>query len=456
MQCLPEPGTGSIIDKTHAERVDGAIPFQQAQGPTKQTHRPREFDPYCIRLFEDLYLLLLYLNGQENLADAVKAEICRHSVSWTKCRCTLRYFLEVFTVQDAEVLAFSHAEVQECIQKLCAADAWPFLQSPCRRNGHQMSQDISEWEAWCTDLAYQDDSPWSQLRPLPRSLSREKVILHAYAGRRRRGDIEWYIDSAAERFPGFMIFVASVDIVIDAVYGDISREETRSYWLSHIAAGHVIGFFAGPPCNTWSRARHHELGTSGGPRVVRTPTEPWGRSSLRLREPIQIQIGTLLLGFAFECIVALALHSGTGFVEHPKDPEQAHMVSIWKLPILRMILTLPNLRLVHLAQGLFGAPSAKPTTLLVLGMPTLEQTLHAHILTANLPSGVSVGRSKEGHFNTAPLKEYPPAMCKAIATAFTSAIVSTECDKTELPAELTARCKAMSGKHFGQHIGHDG
>lgn len=236
MHCIPAPGTGSKIDHSLENHTDGAIPFQQAQGPKPNHHRLREFEPYCIRLLEDLYLILLDLQDPTQIETVMRSEIQRHSVSWTICRRTLVQFLEDFTLQDAEVLPCTYIEVRECLQRLCQVDAWPFCSSSV------------------ADLALRVEPPWIDLQLLPRALSRQKVILHAYAGRRRPGDIEWYIEAAAKQCPDFMIFVASVDIVIDAVYGDISRDETRAYWVGHVSQGHVVGFFAGPPCNTWSRA----------------------------------------------------------------------------------------------------------------------------------------------------------------------------------------------------------
>ena len=132
------------------------------------------------------------------------------------------------------------------------------------------------------------------------------------------------------------------------------------------------------------------------------------------------------------------------------------MVSIWRLFIVRLLLLLPNVRLVHLSQGLYGAPSAKPTTLLVLGMPNLEQTLNAHRVAADLPVGASVGKDQKGQFRSAPLKEYPPSMCKAIASALVFDFISMDCDDSCLPVELTTKCTEMSATLFGRHIGHDG
>ena len=150
------------------------------------------------------------------------------------------------------------------------------------------------------------------------------------------------------------------------------------------------------------------------------------------------------------------MRSGTGFLEHPQDPEQKEMVSIWRLPIMRLLLLLPGMRLVHLCQGLFGAPSAKPMTLMVLGMPNLEKLLNACRVATDLPAGASVGKDQHGQFRTAPLKEYPPSMCQAIAQALVLEFISMDCDESVLPVELTQRCKDMSATLIGEYIGHDG
>ena len=454
MQCAIVPGTGSSIDRELENSMDGALPFQQAFGPQRPNVRQADFDQHNIRLLEDLYLALLEVTSTDDLEQVIRTEIGKHPVGWTVCRLTLLH-LEIFTEQDAEVLAFSFDAVRRCIEILARDDAWPFLQMQCVREGSSVNQDISVWEAWFAEFACEPPASWKLLQPLPRSLSKQKIILHAYAGRRRRGDIEWYVDAMAARYPRHVIHVASVDIVIAATFGDISREQTISYWIGHFLQGHVIGFLAGPPCNTWSRARHHVIAGVRGPRVVRTPQEPWGKESLSLTELQHVSIGNLLLGFALACLTALAMRSGTGLVEHPKDPEKDEMVSIWRLPVLRAILQLPNVRLVHLAQGLFGAPSARPATLLVLGMSTLERFLHANRVTREIPTGASVGKDQNGQFKTSPLKEYPPALCKAIAEALCMDIVSTKCDNTEVPADLVERCKAMTGQFFSTYIGPD-
>ena len=217
----------------------------------------------------------------------------------------------------------------------------------------------------------------------------------------------------------------------------------------------MIGFLGGPPCNTWSRARHVEQ--PGGPRVVRHTDEPWGLYSLSLKETEQILMGNLLLGVALECMTLLALFGGSGVLEHPKEPDHAHMVSIWKLPSVHLILALPGTRLVTLSQGLHGAPSPKPTTLMVLGLHDLEKEICLGRVTTELPKGSSVGRDEQGRYKTAPLKEYPPAMCRSLAIAFFRDFVIPCTGRVVSPPDsFLALEKHMQDREFGSHIGHDG
>ena len=192
---------------------------------------------------------------------------------------------------------------------------------------------LQEWEACCTSLVTESHADWNRFQPLPQTLTRYKILLHAFAGRRRRGDIEWFLDQLASQHSGYTIMTVSIDIIIDSEFGDISKPSTQTFWLHHIKLGFVAGFIAGPPCNTWSKARARALADGRGPRIVREPDAPWGLPSMRLGELHQVILGNILLGFSFVCIFALALHGGAALLEHPRGPEQGNTVSIWRLPI---------------------------------------------------------------------------------------------------------------------------
>eukprot|EP00435_Cladocopium_sp_Y103_P073809 s386_g45.t1 len=372
MNCSPAPGVGSSCDNAKHARTDGALPFQQALGPSLPPVPRVQMLQYDLVFSESLYECLLAVSRDDSIIDALRRFIQAYPISWTACCRTLHYLQEQLTLDDLEPIAFSFEEVSQCLITLAQPDAWPFL------------ADAS------------------------------------------RGDIEWFLDSMSSKCSGFIILTVSIDIIIDSEYGDISKSEVRSLWLHYICAGHVAGFIAGPPCNTWSRARSVQLTDRLGPRVIRTPDEPWGLSALRIGELQQITIGTILLGFALECLLALAMHSGCGLVEHPRASDDDDAVSIWKLPVVHLIMQFKDVRLIHLAQGLFGAPSPKPTSLLTLRLFGLEKCLHQGMLTKDLLYQASTGRDASGHFRTAPLKEYPPGFCRSIASSFIEEFQSTD------------------------------
>eukprot|EP00435_Cladocopium_sp_Y103_P009245 s1408_g2.t1 len=460
MHCQPVPGMGSIHDHTLQANIDGALPFQQAHGPHLAPLPMRPEDAHDIVFLEAFCMFLLDVSSEVQLLEACRQFIMSYPISWTACCRTLTHMKETVTADDVEPFAFSRADLLEVLSTLSQHACWPFLANDNRRPVKIQHATLYEWEIWCSDLAECPPPQWSTLQPLPQTLTRYKIILHAFAGRRRRGDIEWFIDSLSHKCSGFTILTVSLDIIIDPHHGDISKAEVRVFWLQYIRRGYVAGFIAGPPCNTWSRARAVKLSDRPGPRIIRTPSEPWGLQTLRLGELEQILLGTVLLGFSLECLLALALHSGSGLIEHPRASDDEQAVSIWKLPIVHLLLQIPQIRLIHLAQGMFGAPSPKPTSLLVLRLPELEKCLHGGMIARDLPFGLTTGRDSSGNFNTAPLKEYPPGLCRAIAEGFVKDFsnlgISVDHDAFEaLPKEFFDLCQHMRDRSFGDFIGKD-
>lgn len=59
----------------------------------------------------------------------------------------------------------------------------------------------------------------------------------------------------------------------------------------------------------------------------------------------------------------------------------------------------------------------KPTSLLVLRLPTLRTRLAQGQVISRNPHGISLGRDSSGQFSTAKLKEYCPALCRSFAQA---------------------------------------
>ena len=246
----------------------------------------------------------------------------------------------------------------------------------------------------------------------PAQFGRHRIILHSFSGRRRIGDFQYGFDAMMqERGSRFVVHTVSLDIVVDAVHGNITGTSIRAFWYHGISQGWVLAFLAGPPpCETWARAVQVKDTDRRAPRVVRSGTDLWGLDSLSLRELDQVMMGNTLLCFALGSLLRVAFRGGTGALEHPKDPEEPSLPSIWRLPFVQWLQSLPGFEVIHFSQGLLGASSMKPTSLLCLNLPSIRQSLVQHGLSPDLPKGAAIGKLATGQWATCHLKEYRPAM----------------------------------------------
>lgn len=111
-------------------------------------------------------------------------------------------------------------------------------------------------------------------------------------------------------------------------------------------------------------------------------------------------------------------------LEHPKDKDEDQppcsqwRASIWRIPAVQALRAHPKVRTVEVWQGLYGAVSPKPTTLLHTGHGRFAECLRNGV-THPMPAMLELGRHKtEGEFATAQLKAYPSALCKCLAISF--------------------------------------
>ena len=209
-------------------------------------------------------------------------------------------------------------------------------------------------------------------------------------------------------------------------------------------------------CETWSKARGRKLVSGRGPRVVRDASHLWGLQCLALKEVKQVITGNELLTFTLLMAGQVVCTGGSGVVEHPAEPEEPEVASIWKLPVMLALMQAPGVQRLRLSQGLFGAPTAKPTELLTINMPKLPLYLRKWLTRPELPRGQAIGVTEEGFFRTALLKEYPPALCGALAEAFRDQLDQLIVMDTEMPPETDiAKWTSMSVTEYSRHIGAD-
>ena len=301
LHCDPAPGIGSTANRRLAAQHNGLIPYQHGQGPLPEVCvpcPPRQEDA----AFYDFVCEFILQAPQASLQDLCTrfVEGARgHRISWTSLQATLQAVQANLTAQDFAQCALAESDVLDLLALLGSPEPWPMFQQ-ATRDAVPLDEDLNYFEHWLEQLLNLED-PWQRYAPtVPRLFYQERVFLHAFSGRRRHGDLQWYLEAAFQQRPDVMLTVVSMDLVVDAEWGDISKSTTRAFWFNAAAQGYITGFLAGPPCCTWSQARGRQLTETDrmGPRIIRNKDELWGFLSVSLREQLALTDGNLLLGFS--------------------------------------------------------------------------------------------------------------------------------------------------------------
>ena len=259
--------------------------------------------------------------------------------------------------------------------------------------------------------------------------------LHLFSGRRRSDD--WHDalhDAFGSCFPGITLKVLSVDT---------ANEATLCNLLSPLCLGPLFrlareGCFglamSGPPCETWSSARHlppppdlDEGQALRWPQPLRSALRPWGIASLTARELRQLYQGSQLMLTNLNLDLLVAVHGGGTGMEHPDQPPSPDHASIWRTETHKCYhMQFPGATTLHVPQWMFGADAVKPTALRFLGLPGIGRAFWAQRdVEYTKPVTTLHGYDYNAKsFTTAQAKEYPPHFSRAIAVAMVTSLAS--------------------------------
>ena len=216
-----------------------------------------------------------------------------------------------------------------------------------RKAGHTPNTSVHQMDV----LAAQDNSASTRftaqapvVHPLAMNFQgvRTYFVLHLFSGRDREGSMRRHLEEMSIGQP-FRIFVICLDVVHNAKLCNLASDELVAKILALIRSGHILGAQAGPPCETWSRAREVKIADKpNAPRPLRSAHQPWGLPSLRLKEYKQLQISNKLLQTALLVVAHLYACCGVTITEHPGEPSESRLPSIWKLAQVKWLCTLPG------------------------------------------------------------------------------------------------------------------
>ena len=246
------------------------------------------------------------------------------------------------------------------------------------------------------------------------------VFVNFFGGQRRDGDIPHWIEGE-QWIEGGVLFALTVDICIDAEMGDLLNTDNADKWKNWILSGQILGGGCGPPCESWSAARFRK----DGPPPLRSAEALYGLEGLKAKQAKQVYVANRLLAFAIDAAWWFAAAGGCFFLEHPQYAcwLGRPLPSIWRLEPIRLLKRLHCVSVISFDQCTLGAPSRKPTTLLLVRLPGVRDSIRAagdhgrchHARGAHL---ALVGREARGAFRTAAAKEYPPGLCQVVARGF--------------------------------------
>eukprot|EP00438_Fugacium_kawagutii_P003418 Skav211332 [mRNA] locus=scaffold3120:141185:146842:- [translate_table: standard] len=280
------------------------------------------------------------------------------------------------------------------------------------------------WHDRLRDLQWKT-VPATQPVPLFASLSQRPCFLvcHLFSGRRRAGDFHEALHAWGER-RGYDVRILSMDTAVSEWYGDLLSTSPSWRQLTQLYSnGWGAATLCGPPCETYTEARHNPPPADlprecarRWPRPLRSFLEIFGLEGLSMRELKQLDYGTM---FVLNMLRIAGGHLGRGglfVMEHPGPPSQPERASIWSLALTQLFRRHPDCGFHVLSQWRWGALACKPTGFLTVGVPQFWKTMWQHHLPdAQRPESVAIGVDNQGRFKTTVLKEYPPQLCKALA-----------------------------------------
>ena len=247
------------------------------------------------------------------------------------------------------------------------------------------------------------------------------IVCHFFSGRRREGDCHWHLERAEMRGPLRVQFlILSLDTAVSDTLCNLDNGPNWQRILQVLELALVAFGLTGPPCETYSAARHIEPPDSAThwPRPLRSPGNLWGLRFLRCREIRQLTTGSRLLLHSVVMEALVNIGGGSTLMGHPAERTTGEVPAAWRAPAMVGLLRhLPEYKANYVEQWRYGSKGIKPTNLRTIGCykPWLSLQRHADPQAVR-PVVRLEGLNDLGQWRTSEAKEYPEGLSRAIAS----------------------------------------
>ena len=189
---------------------------------------------------------------------------------------------------------------------------------------------------------------------------------------------------------------------------DVVDLDQWQFFMQLIFFGCIFFAHFGTPCNSYSGARKDD----GGPSPLRSLEFPDGLPALSDQNACIVFMGNLFNERTCEACIAIVTVGGDFSIENPLGS------LIWETPSMRQLIWNARAGWVDLDQCAFGAPSRKPTRL-ILSNQRMQRSLHKtcpgnHVHEV-LKGKVYSEQFKKVVYRTKLAQEYPWKLCQTMA-----------------------------------------
>eukprot|EP00435_Cladocopium_sp_Y103_P015128 s3107_g3.t1 len=269
---------------------------------------------------------------------------------------------------------------------------------------------------------------------------KHRIFVHFFSGFRRQQDLHEILEEL-RLTDGTTLYVLSIDMCMQKKVANLSTAHSLRFWKDRLAAGEVCGIGGGPPCESYSAARH----APGGPPPLRSATEAHGLPALRAPQWLQVLVGSRLVQFHFELLLMAALCGACAFFEHPQYPTwlgHTEPASVWTHRAASLLRALACTSIVSFDQCTVGAVARKPTCLMLIRLPWVRTALLQCGQMGRCNHGPAaheglVGRQHDGQFKTARAKVYPVGLSRILAegiATFANQFTVTAASQADMPS----------------------